>query len=212
MEEEKKCECASNPENTECSTAKGECTCEGGSCSCEKQTLEEHKKDKKKKDKTEEKEKKNKYKKEISELEEKVKNLENKVLEEKAELINYQKRKDKEVSSMLKYASEDMIKDILPIVDNFERAIGLDDDNLEDELSKFLEGFKMIYCHLVKVLEENGVKAIDGNNKSFDPTYHNAVMTEEREDVEPGMVLEVLQKGYLFKDKVIRPAMVKVSH
>lgn len=197
------------------------CTCENGSCRCDTCTEENppnlesasvDKKDKKKKEKIEEKEKKNKYKKEIEKLEEKVKTLETKVLEEKAELINYQKRKDKEVSSMIKYASEDMIKDILPIVDNFERAIGLDDDNLQDELSKFLEGFKMIYCHLIKVLEENGVKAIDGNNKAFDPTYHDAVMTEEREGIEAGMVLEVLQKGYLFKDKVIRPAMVKVSN
>ena len=63
----------------------------------------------------------------------------------------------------------------------------------------------------IATLEKYGVKAIDGANKAFDPTYHQAVMTEEREGVEPGMVLEVLQKGYLLKDKVIRPAMVKVS-
>ena len=161
--------------------------------------------------KQEEKDSKNKYKKENEDLKLKIKELENKVLSEKAELINYRKRKDDEVSYMLKYASEDMIKSILPIVDNFERAIKLDDDNLEDELSKFLEGFKMIYCHLVKVLEENGVKAIDGVNKAFDPTYHEAVLTEVREKVEPSIVLEILQKGYLYKDKVIRPAMVKVS-
>lgn len=137
--------------------------------------------------------------------------LENKVLEAKAEVINYGKRKDKEMSYMLKYAGEDLIKEILPIVDNFERAIKQDDDNLEDSLSKFLSGFKMMYCHLVKALENAGVKAIDGINKAFDPTYHEAVLTEPREDVEPGTVLEVMQKGYLFKDKVIRPAMVKVS-
>ena len=110
---------------------------------------------------------------------------------------------------MLKYANEDIVKDILPIVDNFERAIKLDDDNLDDELSKFLEGFKMIYCHLVESLEKYGVKAIDGDNKEFDPVYHQAVLTEKGE--KPGMVIEVMQKGYLLKDKVIRPAMVKVS-
>ncbi len=188
------------------------CTCEPckceESCTCKKTEVEEKSKEKKKKEK---KNSKNKYKKENEDLKLKIKELENKVLSEKAELINYRKRKDDEVSYMLKYASEDMIKSILPIVDNFERAIKLDDDNLEDELSKFLEGFKMIYCHLVKVLEENGVKAIDGVNKAFDPTYHEAVLTEVREKVEPSIVLEILQKGYLYKDKVIRPAMVKVS-
>ena len=82
---------------------------------------------------------------------------------------------------------------------------------MDDEVSKFLSGFKMIYCNFVSVLEKNGVKAIDGANKPFDPTYHQAIMTEKRDGVEPEMVLEVLQKGYLLKDKVIRPAMVKVS-
>lgn len=186
-----------------------DCTDSGceGTCACSSHETKGDKKEKKK----EEKDKKQKYKKENEELKNKIKELENKVLSEKAELINYRKRKDDEVSYMLKYANEDMIKGLLPIVDNFERAIKLDDDNLEDELSKFLEGFKMIYCHLIKVLEENGVKAIDGDSKAFDPTYHEAVLTEEREGIEPGMVLEIMQKGYLYKDKVIRPAMVKVS-
>jgi molecular chaperone GrpE len=68
----------------------------------------------------------------------------------------------------------------------------------------------MIYCNLTSVLNKYGVKAIDGNNKPFDPSFHQAVMTEKC-DMESGMVIEVLQKGYLLKDKVIRPAMVKVS-
>lgn len=148
---------------------------------------------------------------EIEKLNKIIEEKDRKILEAKAELINYGKRKDLEVSNMLKFASEDMIKELLQVVDNFERAIKLDDENLEDELSKFLSGFKMIYCNLVKILEDNGVKAIDGANKPFDPTYHNAVLTEAREGIEEGMVLEVLQKGYLYKGKVIRPAMVKVS-
>lgn len=148
---------------------------------------------------------------EIEKLNKIIEEKDRKILEAKAELINYGKRKDLEVSNMLKFASEDMIKELLQVVDNFERAIKLDDENLEDELSKFLSGFKMIYCNLVKILEDNGVKEIDGANKPFDPTYHNAVLTEAREGIEEGMVLEVLQKGYLYKGKVIRPAMVKVS-
>ena len=112
---------------------------------------------------------------------------------------------------MLKFSNEDLVKELLPTIDNFERAIKMDDDDLTDEVSKFLEGFKMIYCSFVNTMEKYEVKAIDGINKPFDPTYHQAVMTEKREGVEPGIVIEVLQKGYLLKDKVIRPAMVRVS-
>ena len=162
-----------------------------------------------------------KIKKEIKDLKEKIKQLEAKIKDQKeleeallrkdADMINYRKRKEEETSRMLKYANEDLAKDLLPIVDNFERAINLDDDNLDDELSKFLEGFKMIYCHLVDTLNKYEIKAIDGNKKPFDPNYHQGVLTEKVEGVEPGMVVEVMQKGYLLKDKVIRSAMVKVS-
>lgn len=161
------------------------------------------------KENTSEKPKKEKKKCQCGENLQKIEELQNALLRIQADNINYRKRKDEEVEKMLKYANEDIVKDILPIVDNFERAIKLDDDNLEDELSKFLEGFKMIYCHLVESLEKYGVKAIDGYNKEFDPVYHQAVLTEKGE--KPGMVIEVMQKGYLLKDKVIRPAMVKVS-
>lgn len=140
-----------------------------------------------------------------------IKELEEEVLKAKADNINYRKRKDKEVSKMLEFANEDLVKDILPSIDNFERAINLDDENLDDELSKFLAGFKMIYCHLVEVMEKYDVKAIDDKGKAFDPKFHQAVLTEKVEGMEPGMVVEVMQKGYMLKDKVIRPAMVKVS-
>ena len=112
---------------------------------------------------------------------------------------------------MLKYSNEDIAKDLVGIVDNFERAISMDDNDLSDELSKFLEGFKMIYCHLTDLLNKYEIKAIDGTSKPFDPNFHQAVLTEKIEGVEAGKVIEVLQKGYLLKDKVIRPAMVKVS-
>lgn len=200
--------------NHECD-CDSECSCDdncdmhnGDNSSCDCLDNEESSSGEGKKNK---KEKKDKFKERIKELEDKVKALEEQNLRTNAELINYRKRKDEEMSKMLKYSSEDIVREILPIVDNFERAISMDDDNLEDEVSKFLSGFKMIYCKLVSILEKNGVKAIDGANKSFDPTYHQAVMTEPKEGVEAGMVIEVLQKGYLLKDKVIRPAMVKVS-
>ena len=144
------------------------------------------------------------------ELENKVKELEDRLLREKAEMINYRKRKDEDVARMLKFGNEDLVTEMLPIIDNFESAIKMDDDNLEDEVSKFLTGFKMIYCNLISILEKYDVKVIDGNNKPFDPTYHQAVI-QEKSDLESGMVIEVLRKGYILKDKVIRPAMVKVS-
>ena len=172
----------------------------------EKEVKEEPKKEEKKEvKKTHKKEKACKCDENIKKIQE----LEEALLRLQADNVNYRKRKDEEVTKMLKYANEDLVKEILPSIDNFERAIKLDDDNLEDELSKFLEGFKMIYCHLLETLEKYGVKVIDGDNKEFDPIYHQAVLTEKGE--KPGMVIEVLQKGYLLKDKVIRPAMVKVS-
>lgn len=149
--------------------------------------------------------------KKLEESLEKIKKLEEEILKAKADNINYRKRKDEEVSKMLEFANEDLVKDILPSIDNFERAINLDDENLDDELSKFLTGFKMIYCHLVEVLEKYDVMAIDDKGKEFDPKFHQAVLTEKVEGMEPGMVIDVMQKGYMLKDKVIRPAMVKVS-
>lgn len=140
-----------------------------------------------------------------------IKELEEKNLRTQAELINYRKRKEEEISRMLKYANEDLVKEILPLLDNFERAIKMDDEDLEDEVSKFLAGFKMIYVDFKNMLEKYEIIAIDGNNKPFNPVYHQAVMTTKVEATEPGMVLEVLQKGYLLKDRVIRPAMVRVS-
>ena len=187
--EEKTCEC------NECNCGE-ECKCDE-ECTCEKEQKKEKKKDK--------------YKKQIQELEEKIKGYEEKSLRDKAEMINYRRRKEEETSKMLKYCNEDLIKQLLPVIDNFERAIKMDDDNLEDEVSKFLSGFKMIYSNLALTLQNFEVKAIDGANKPFDPVYHDAVMTEHRDDLEPGMIIEVLQKGYMLKDRVIRPAMVKVS-
>ena len=146
-----------------------------------------------------------------NEMEEKINNLENELLKSKAEFINYRKRLDDEHSKFLKFCNEDLIKDLLPVLDNFERAINMDDDNLEDEVSKFLSGFKMIYCNLVNILKNSGVVEIDGNNKPFDSTYHEAIMTEKKDDMESGIVIEVLQKGYILNGKVIRTAMVKVS-
>lgn len=144
-------------------------------------------------------------------LEDKVKKLEEALLRNQAELMNYKRRKEEEVSRMLKYSEEDIVREFLPILDNFERAIKMDDDNLDDDVSKFLEGFKMVYTQIKNMLDKFEVKEIEAFGKMFDPTYHQAVMKESNPDKESGIVLEVFQKGYIYKDRVIRPAMVKVN-
>ncbi len=164
-------------------------------------------------------EKKNKKEnKELKHLEEENHKLKNelkesseKVLRLAAEMQNYKKRNETEKSNMLKYANEDLAKSLLPILDNFERAIKLDDNDLSDEVSKFLSGFKMIYGSFVNVLNNIEVKEIECDGLEFDPVYHQAVLTEKDETKPSGVILEVLQKGYMYKDKVIRPAMVKVN-
>lgn len=196
MEEmNKKCNCGE-----EC-TCENECTCEceecncDDSCECENCDCEECECDHD----------------EFAELKKRNKELEDSLLRSKAEFINYRKRLEEEQSRIMKYCNEELIKQLLPTLDNFERAIKMDDDNLNDEVSKFLSGIKMVYCSFVNILKENGLVEIDGANKPFDPVYHEAIMTEKKDDLESGMVVEVLQKGYILKGKVIRPAMVKVS-
>ena len=134
-----------------------------------------------------------------------------KVMRTQAEMMNFKRRKEEETSNLLKYANEDVLKSLLPIVDNFERAIKLDDNDLSDELSKFLSGFKMIYTSVIDILNKFEVKEILAEGVEFDPKVHQAVLMEHDESKPSGVVLEVLQKGYMFKDRVIRPAMVKVN-
>ena len=168
-------------EECNCKEAKEECTC-NEECSCGDNKLE--------------------YK---------IKNLEETLLRSQAELINYKRRKDEETSRIIKYAEEDILKGFLPILDNFERAINMDDNNLEDEVSKFLQGFKLMYKQIKDLLTKFEVKEMDCLGKEFDPTYHQAVTTGKDESKESGIILEVLQKGYMYKDKVLRTAMVKVN-
>lgn len=144
-------------------------------------------------------------------LSKRIKDLEEALLRSQAELINYKRRKDEETSRIIKYAEEDILKGFLPILDNFERAINMDDNNLEDEVSKFLQGFKLMYKQIKDLLTKFEVKEMDCLGKEFDPTYHQAVTTGKDESKESGIILEVLQKGYMYKDKVLRTAMVKVN-
>ena len=137
--------------------------------------------------------------------------LSDKILRLNAEMQNMNRRFNEEKANIYKYDGEKLIKEILPIIDNFERAISLDDDNLTDELSKFLSGFKMIYTSLLSTLNAIGVKEIEAMGKQFDPKTMEAIMTTSIMEEEEGVVVEVMQKGYTYNDKVIRVAMVKVN-
>lgn len=144
-------------------------------------------------------------------LSNRINELNEALLRSQAELINYKKRKDEETTRILKYAEKDILEGFLPILDNFERAISMDDNNFGDETSKFLEGFRMVYNQTRALLEKFEVREIECLGKEFDPSYAQAVVVEKDEEKEPGVVLEVLQKGYMYKDRVLRIAMVKVN-
>jgi len=144
-------------------------------------------------------------------LAQRIKLLEDTLLRNQAELLNYKKRKEEETARIIKYAEQDILEGFLPILDNFERAISMDDNNFGDETSKFLEGFRMVYKQTKSLLEKFEVKEIECIGKEFDPTYAQAVVVEKDETKESGVVLEVLRKGYMYKDRVLRIAMVKVN-
>ena len=153
---------------------------------------------------------------EMLKLEEEIRTLteENKTLNEKvklaqADLINYRKRKDEETANTLKYANSDIIKDLLNVSDNLERA--LKNKDVSDELKKYLSGFEMIYENLKTILSNYGVSEINRVGEVFDPNLEQALMTECVEDKDDDIVLEVLLKGYKLKDRVIRPASVKIN-
>ena len=148
---------------------------------------------------------------ELNKLKENITELENKLKYSQAELINYRKRKDEETAGLLKFANKDLILELIPVADNFERAIKLDDTNLTDELSKFLDGFKLIYSHFTETLKKYGVEEIETVGKQFDPNVHEALMTKQDPSKPNEEVIECLLKGYTLKGKVIRAAKVVVN-
>ena len=146
---------------------------------------------------------------EINTLTENNKSLENQVKLAQAELINYRRRKDEETEGLLKYANTGIITEILPIIDTFEKVINKDD--ISDELKNYLVGFKMIYKNLCDILKKYGVEEINRVGEVFDPNLEQALLVENDSTKEDDIVLEVLLKGYKLKDRVIRPASVKIN-
>jgi molecular chaperone GrpE len=127
-----------------------------------------------------------------------------------AEFDNFRKRSEKEKASMYEVGARDIIEKILPIVDNFERGLKTVSD--EDKATPFVDGMDKIYKQLVKTLEDLGVKEIEAEGKEFDPNLHNAVMHIEDEELGDNIVVEVLQKGYIYRETVVRHSMVKVAN
>ena len=125
-----------------------------------------------------------------------------------ADFQNFKKRTEKQKSDIHAYANEKIVSKLLEVMDNFERALQIEDENIKS----FKEGMQLIFKQLKDVLTDAGVAEIEAENAMFDPNYHNAVMMEDTDKVESGMVSEVLQKGYTLNGKVVRPSMVKVAN
>ena len=143
-------------------------------------------------------------------LNEKIAELEDKVKRQMAEFDNFRKRTEKEKSSMYIIGAKDIVEKILPVVDNFERGIAAVPE--EEKSNPFAEGMEKIYKQLMTTLEEIGVKPIEAVGQEFDPDFHNAVMHVEDEEVGENIITEEFQKGYLYRDSVVRHSMVKVAN
>lgn len=141
----------------------------------------------------------------------KIADLTDRVTRQMAEFDNFRKRTEKEKSEMFASGQKDIIEKILPVVDNFERALAAKpEEGKEDDA--FRQGMEMIYKGLLKTLDDLGVKEIEAEGKEFDPAFHNAVMHEDNDKFGENVVSKVLQKGYTFHDTVIRHAMVQVAN
>ena len=125
-----------------------------------------------------------------------------------AEFQNYKKRVAKEKNDIREYATEKLVMELLPVLDNFERALAASAD---DDPAGHAKGMELIFTQMVTELQKSGLAEVEAEGQDFDPTKHNAVMTEENEELESGKVSKVLQKGYALNDKVIRPSMVAVT-
>lgn len=141
---------------------------------------------------------------------EKIEELTDRLTRQMAEFDNFRKRTDKEKSQMYEIGAKDIIEKILPVVDNFER--GLSSMTEEDRATPFAEGMEKIYKQFMTTLEGIGVKPIEAVGQEFNPDFHNAVMHEENEEAGENIITEEFQKGYMYRDSVVRHSMVKVAN
>jgi len=198
MEEIKKEELQEEtPENT--------CECEE-TCACEKEEASSLK----------DKFLKKKENKEVEKLNEKIAELEKELAKAKndyymayADTQNMRKRLQNDADMIRKYRIQGFAADILPAIDNLERALAVVSEN--EEVKNYMSGINMVYQQIMNALSNEGVSAIEAKDKPFDPKVHQALLTEKVEGVESGIVLEEIQKGYMLKDRVLRATLVKVS-
>lgn len=141
-------------------------------------------------------------------LKQKVEELEDKVKRQMAEFENFRKRTDKEKTAMFETGAKSVVEKILPVVDNFERGLATVPE--EEKGSGFAEGMQMIYKQLMTELDAIGVKPIEAVGQEFNPEFHNAVMQVESEEYESGVIAQELQKGYMYRESVVRHSMVAV--
>ena len=150
------------------------------------------------------------FKKKKDKKDEQIEELQDRVRRQMAEFDNFRKRTEKEKSQMYEVGAKDIIEKILPVVDNFER--GLDAVKEEDKEDPFVQGMEKVYKHLLTTLEGIEVKPIAAVGQPFDPNFHNAVMHVEDENFGENIVAEEFQKGYTYRDSVVRHSMVKVAN
>ena len=187
------------PETSENASANGDAADETKDTAEAKEESKEEKKDKKKKEKIDKKQ---------EALKQKVEELEDRVKRQMAEFENFRKRTEKEKTMMFETGAKSVIEKILPVVDNFER--GLATVSEEEKDSPFAQGMEMIYKQLMTELENMQVKPIPAVVEEFNPDFHNAVMQVESDEYESGIVAQELQKGYTYRDSVVRHSMVAV--
>ncbi len=147
--------------------------------------------------------------KKIASLEAELEEKENRYLRLQADFENSRRRARLDFEAAQKYRAQSLISDLLPVLDNFERALNVETDN--EQTKSLLQGMEMIHRTLLDALKKEGVEPIEAQGKEFDPHFHQAVMQVEEEGVGSNIVVEEFQKGYVLKDRVIRPAMVKVN-
>ncbi|MFX3633698.1 MAG: nucleotide exchange factor GrpE [Candidatus Pristimantibacillus sp.] len=145
----------------------------------------------------------------LVELEKQAEESQQRYLRAQADFDNFRRRTMKEKEELAQYASMKLIEQLLPVVDNFERAVAA--ASVNGDFESLAKGVDMIFRQLDQTLQQEGLKAMEVVGEPFNPEFHQAVMTVESDEHEEGIIVEEMQKGYILKDKVLRPAMVKVS-
>lgn len=145
----------------------------------------------------------------INELQAKLDESENRYLRLRADFDNFRRRVQIDREASEKYRAQSLATNLLPAIDNFERAMQITPDS--DQAKQLMQGVEMVYRNIIDALKQEGIEIIEAVGKEFDPHFHQAIMQGEDENYGPNIVIEEFQKGYVLKDRVLRPSMVKVN-